>query len=555
MRGLGASLLGAAGLLTISSGVAAAHPLGNFTINHYAGIRVEPDRIAVDVVIDEAEIPAFQAKQALDANGDGSLDPAEVQAARVPTCVTVAAAMTLTVNGTATPVQLAAAGLSFPPGNGGLSTMRIVCELEAPVAPATSGGTSIVLTDGFEPSRIGWREMTVAGDGVTIEAAGIPAEGATARLTTYPSGLVGAPDTRSVSLHAVPGGPRLAPFTAPDASTMTPIAIAPGVPASLAAPADHAAPGVVPAVGPAVGVGASAAPVPGGDASIPSVLRDDPVTPGLAIAALLAAILLGAGHAVTPGHGKTLMAAYLVGTRGAARDAVGLGVVVAVSHTAGILALALIVLGAATAFAPDIVVRTAPLVAALGVVAVGSWMVAGEIRQWRRTRRGATLVANAHGHGPAPDREHGHEHQPGHDHGRAPDHEHEQPATHHHGRGPFRHSHTAAAGTRVTRRGLFVLGLAGGLVPSANALLILLATVAAGRAAWGVVLVAAFGLGMAAVMTGTGLAVVYAGGLVDRLLVRRPARLAAMVPAVAAVVILGFGLVLTSSALAAASSR
>jgi ABC-type nickel/cobalt efflux system permease component RcnA len=186
-------------------------------------------------------------------------------------------------------------------------------------------------------------------------------------------------------------------------------------------------------------------------------------------------------------------------------------------------------------------------------------MLASEVYQWRRARRTATADgtrdhddARGHAHDGAAD----HDHDVAHEH--ATDHEHavtHPEADHQHGRGPFRHSHGASAGTRVTRRGLFVLGLAGGLVPSANALLILLATVAAGRPAWGVVLVAAFGLGMAAVMASTGLAIVYAGGLVDRLMVRRPARLAAMVPSVAAVTILGLGLVLTTSALAAAATR
>jgi len=552
-RRLAAALVGVAALLTVTFGHASAHPLGNFTINHYVGIRVEPDRVGLDVVIDEAEIPAFQARQALDANADGSLDAAEIQAARIPVCAAVASAMTLSVNGTTTPVRLVAAGLSFPLGNGGLSTMRIVCELEAPMGSAPSGATTVALTDSFESARIGWREMAAVGDGVTVQAPGVPTVGATARLTSYPAGLAGAPDVRAVSLHVVPGGSRLAPFSAPDASPITPLTILPGSSVPLAGSTERAASAGAAdaaAAAPADAASASAASVPGGDANIPAILRDDPVTPGLAAAALLAAMLLGAGHALTPGHGKTLMAAYLVGTRGAARDAIGLGVVVAVSHTAGILALALIVLGAATAFAPDIVVRIAPLVAAVGVVAVGSWMLTSEVRRWRERRRDSAVAdaARHHGHGP----EHDHDHEPhGHDHehGVAP-----VEVTHQHGRGMLRHGH-GGEGTRVTRRGLFVLGLAGGLVPSANALLILLATVAAGRAAWGVVLVAAFGLGMAAVMAGTGLAFVYAGGVVDRLLVRRPARLVAIVPFTAAVAILGLGLVLTGSALATAPIR
>jgi nickel/cobalt exporter len=109
-------------------------------------------------------------------------------------------------------------------------------------------------------------------------------------------------------------------------------------------------------------------------------------------------------------------------------------------------------------------------------------------------------------------------------------------------------------GSTISWRSLFVLGLAGGLVPSASALLILLATIAAGRPAWGVILVAAFGLGMAAVMTGVGLAFVHARGLLERAPTRlRPGRALRLVPAGAAVVILALGVVLTSQALAVVS--
>ena len=84
----GAVLLGTV-VVPLAAGVALAHPLGNFTINHYAGIRVEPSRVLVDVVIDEAEIPTFQATQAFDLDGDGTLSPAETVAARRSGCESV----------------------------------------------------------------------------------------------------------------------------------------------------------------------------------------------------------------------------------------------------------------------------------------------------------------------------------------------------------------------------------------------------------------------------------------------------------------------------------
>src|SRR4029077_15211750 len=115
---------------------------------------------------------------------------------------------------------------------------------------------------------------------------------------------------------------------------------------------------------------------------------------------------LGAGHALTPGHGKTLMAAYLVGARGTPLHAAGLGLSVALSHTLGILVLAGLVVGAQGVLPPDVVVRTAPVIAAASIVAIGGWMLFGEgRRRWR-------LWAAAAG-----DRDHAHAAQHEHDHG------------------------------------------------------------------------------------------------------------------------------------------
>jgi ABC-type nickel/cobalt efflux system permease component RcnA len=148
------------------------------------------------------------------------------------------------------------------------------------------------------------------------------------------------------------------------------------------------------------------------------------------------------------------------------------------------------------------------------------------------------------------DHDHAHEHPHPHDH----DHDHGDDPALEHSHGGVRHRHVPPAGSTISWRSLFVLGLAGGLVPSASALLILLATIAAGRPAWGVILVAAFGLGMAAVMTGVGLAFVHARGLLERAPSQiRLARAVRLVPAGAAVLVLAVGVVLTTQALAVVS--
>ncbi len=262
--------------------------------------------------------------------------------------------------------------------------------------------------------------------------------------------------------------------------------------------------------------------VPGGiGGELPAIFREIDLTPFVALVSLLTAFGLGAGHALTPGHGKTLMAAYLVGTRGTPLHAVGLGLSVTVSHTLGILVLAGLVVGAQGLLPPDVVVRVAPMIAAVTILAIGGWMLAREVRR-RLAARAATSS---------------------HDHGHAHDHEHE------HSHGGVRHSHLPAAGSTISWRGLFALGLAGGLIPSTSALIILLGSIVAGRPAFGFLLVVIFGLGMAAVMTGVGLAMVFARSRLDRL----PSgsglgRLASHASLAAAVVVLAFGVYLTAQA-------
>jgi ABC-type nickel/cobalt efflux system permease component RcnA len=115
------------------------------------------------------------------------------------------------------------------------------------------------------------------------------------------------------------------------------------------------------------------------------------------------------------------------------------------------------------------------------------------------------------------------------------------------------HTHEPPTNTPLTWRSLFALGLFGGLVPSINALLILLATVATGRTPYGLVLVVAFGAGMAIVLGGIGLGLVYAARWMER--APRASILGLVIrtaPAVTAAVILGIGIYLTRQAIVGA---
>jgi ABC-type nickel/cobalt efflux system permease component RcnA len=526
-----AGVLAVIGLLALPT-LVAAHPLGNFTVNHYAGIRVEPGRVLLDVVIDRAEIPTFQARLDFDTDMDGEVSDEEADAGRVTACQALAGSLALVANRTPLTPTLVEAALTFPAGVGGLSTMRLVCGYSAAVADGVESGTLVTFTDRSEPDRVGWREIVVSGSGVSLapsdpKASPLRTTSTSGRLTAYPTDLLsqGLHDL-TVSMTATLSGATLPPFTIPDARL---------VPGATGFDAGQApTPG---ATRPAVAAPASAAPdavavsagVPGGVAAadLPAIFRSTDLSPWVVLVALLTAAALGAGHALTPGHGKTLMAAYLVGTRGTPLHAAGLGLSVTVSHTLGILALAAIIVGAEGVVSPDRVVRAAPVVAAIGIVAVGGWMLANEARRRRR----------------ADDHPHNHEHQHGHSHEGAED------VAGAHSHGSATHTHLPPAGSSITWRGLFALGLAGGLIPSASALLILLGSIAAGRPAFGFVLVVAFGLGMAVVMSGIGLALVLARGRLDRFEGSTTlGRLSGYVPLAAACIVLALGLYLTVQA-------
>ncbi len=540
------ALVLALGLVALLPAIALAHPLGNFTVNHYAGIRVEPDRIVLDVVIDEAEIPTFQDRLRIDRNGDGVIEADEAEAERLAACPRLAPGLALTAGGHRLPLVELAAGLSFPPGTAGLSTMRLVCEFSATLEAPLATGTRVGFVDTSHPGRIGWHEVVVTGSGVTLNAGGLPSTSVSDRLRSYPPSLIPHPlAIDNVMFSASPGGPVTAYLQPADA---LPLVARPSI-----APTDD--PGdtdgaVVASRPPAAGQGPLATPgpaapiarvvsgaVPGGVAGldIAGLIGTSAITPLVLLGSLLAALLLGAGHAVTPGHGKTLMGAYLVGSRGTAGHAVALGLSVAVSHTLGIVVLAAIILQARDV-APELFNTIAPVASGLAVVAIGGWLLAGQARAHlaRRSRRARPMTPAA-GAGREPGHEHGHGHS--HNDSLGPGHGREGPAV---------------PPAPIGWRSLFVLGLAGGLIPSTNALIILLAAINVDRPAYGLVLVVAFGLGMAVVLGGVGLALVVARDRLDRLpSASSLGRVAGYLPVGAACLIFALGIWLTGQALSA----
>ena len=231
---------------------------------------------------------------------------------------------------------------------------------------------------------------------------------------------------------------------------------------------------------------------------------------GIVLLSLLIAAFWGAVHALTPGHGKALVAGYLIGTKGRPRDAVLLGATVTVTHTAGVFALGLVTLVLSQFIVPESLYPWLTLVSGLLVVGVGASVLAQRIR----TRR--VPVHHDHHHG------HRHDH-----------HQH--------------HRHAHDDGSTVSSKGVVGVGIAAGLLPCPSALVVLLSAVALHRIGFGFALIAAFSLGLAATITGIGLAAVLARRTFGRLSVEGP--LVRALPAVSALVILLVGAAITARAL------
>ena len=220
----------------------------------------------------------------------------------------------------------------------------------------------------------------------------------------------------------------------------------------------------------------------------------------------------GAAHALSPGHGKSIVAAYLVGSRGTARHAVFLGMTVTVTHTIGVFALGLVTLSLSAFIVPDQLYPWLNLVSALLIVGVGLSVLRWRVREWRKGE-------------PAPDHHH-HGHDHGHSHGH-----------HHH------HDHDHA----LSRRSLLGIGISGGIIPCPTALVVLLAAISLHRVGYGLVLIVAFSVGLAAAMTAIGILAVSAKRVFNR--VDFNGGVIRFLPAVSAVVVLGLGLAMTVRAL------
>ncbi len=425
-----------------------AHPMGNFAICHYARLQADPTDIRIHYVIDMAEIPALSEKEALDADHNKVVSPAEKSAYLAARTAQLASGVTLTVNGTPAALTLLGSNLRLSPGAGGLETLKITLDWSA---ATPSGPHDVTWQDHNYASRTGWKEIVAAnGSGVVLSEASAFRQDRSRGLSLYPRDVVPPQDTEA-HFSAAPG-------TAAASSTES------------AAPATR-------------------------DATprdlFTQAIAKRTLTPGIMLAGLLVAFVFGSFHALSPGHGKTMVAAYLVGSRGTARHAVTLGLIVTITHTLGVFALGLITLFASRYIVPEKLYPVLSAISGLAVFGVGVWLLVSRLRGL------PTGHHHVHDHSDGPDEIHLHTESHSHDHSH----------DHVHGYGPGQHTHDIPEGP-ITLRSLLALGISGGIVPCPSALVVLLSAVALHRIAYGMVLIAAFSIGLASVLIVIGLMVV-----------------------------------------------
>ena len=260
------------------------------------------------------------------------------------------------------------------------------------------------------------------------------------------------------------------------------------------------------------------------------LLHQPTLSTGWVLLGILVACGLGALHALSPGHGKTIVAAYLVGSRGTMRHAIFLGAVVTFTHTFSVFMLGIGTLLLSNYVVPDKIIPWLGAISGFSIVAIGAWLLYQRLN---------ALAGHSHGHHPH-DHTHDHGHTHGHDHGHSHDHEHSHGPTH-------SHSHVPAG--EVTVKTLLALGVSGGLVPCPTAMVLLLSAIALGRIGLGLVLLTAFSVGLAGVLMAIGMMVLYAKHWLPDPAKTSRHPLFRLVPVASAFVIVCVGLVMTGVSL------
>lgn len=468
-----------------------AHPMGNFSISHYARFDIRPERIELTYALDFAEIPTFELMQSWNLDGrdrDAVIARATTEAPRWLSELRILAG-----GRQITPHTISTSAV-VQDGAGGLPVLRVT------ITAALPASRNIEYDDLNYPSRTGWKEIVIVPHGgVRITEATQGAEDRSRALAMYPSdATVAPPQEVKAAFHWSPSA------TAPRTTSNKP-ATEPQLQAEIPAVRQEPKP---------IGT------VVRGD-FLSRMLGGAAITPAMMLIGIAVAFGLGAMHALSPGHGKTIVAAWLVGSRGTIRHAALLGGIVTFTHTAAVFALGAGVLFFQRYIVPEKVIPVLSAVSGISIVLIGATLL------YQRSR----ILAHERAH----DHHHHHHHQ---------DHHHHH--GHHHHHHPHSHAHTHEG--NVSLASLVALGVSGGLVPCPSALVLLLSAIALGRTALGMLLLAAFSAGLALVLMAIGIAVLYAKNLLPG---RAPLSGPALryLPVVSAALVMVIGLLMTGVSL------
>ncbi len=506
--------------------IASAHPLGNFSVNQYSRLEVGKNRIKVRQILDLAEIPTFQAAGSIDADKDGSLSAGELNAYADEITPELLRNLVLTVNDEPLGLRAEAKEIQLETGAGNLPTLKIKWNLIADFSVNADGINQIKFENKNYAERLGWNEIVIAREsGVEVFDATAYGSGVTDELKAYPQETADAPlRERAAEFSFTTGSQSALPADAKLLQNRD------GQATASAARKDRLA----------------------------ELLEIKELTPSIALFGLLVAFGLGALHAMSPGHGKTVVGAYLVGSRGTIKHAAFLGLTVTITHTLGVFALGLITLFASSYILPEKILPFLNFVSGLLVFFIGVSLFKDRlfgILGWQ------TANHHAHSHD-----EHGHhhhrddrdEHHSHHSHDESHFHSHEHldlnpPATAG-GSDLFTHTHDGHTHSHlppeeISWKSLLGLGISGGLLPCPSALVLMLSAISLGRAGFGLILTLAFSLGLAATLTAVGLIFLYVGRAVGNSRLAEN-RLVKTVPVFSAFVIASVGAIICYNSLA-----
>jgi ABC-type nickel/cobalt efflux system permease component RcnA len=482
-------------LMGIFPTVTWAHPLGNFTVNRYSRLEVGPEQIQLLYIVDMAEIPAFQERAHMDTDQDSFISPAEEAQYVAQQVTALQGQLHLLANGAPLELSPQEQTLEFPQGQGGLLTLRLSIRFAAPL-PESQPTWQAEYRDDNYVERLGWQEIVVqAAPGIAILESTAPAQDLSQELRNYPQDLLQSPlSIQSASFRFEPQTTAAAAGASQNANASTQNPKSTPVRQAVQNPKStdpFAALITIPTLGPEA-----------------------------LLLALLAAFGWGAAHALSPGHGKTVVAAYLVGSRGTMRHAIFLGLTTTLTHTAGVFALGGITLFVSKFILPEQLYPWLGVASGLLVVAIGLSLFTGRLRR--------SYHHHPHSH---PDPSH-----------------HHHPHDHHHDHGFMSHSHLPpGADSTISWRNLLALGISGGLLPCPSALVVMLSAIALQRIGFGLLLILVFSLGLASVLTLVGILFVHAGRLFER--APLSGRLVQMLPIASALFVTLAGLGITWSAL------